>query len=67
MKEQGLSVILAASDTFRAAAIDQLQVHADKLGVKLIITILRNDLNNLDYPFLKDLYSDFKDKVIVAI
>jgi len=32
----GLSVVMAASDTFRAAAIDQLKVHADKLGVKLI-------------------------------
>ncbi len=30
------TVVLAAGDTFRAAAIDQLQEHADKLGVKLI-------------------------------
>ncbi len=31
-----LSVVLAASDTFRAASIEQLQLHANKLGVKLI-------------------------------
>jgi fused signal recognition particle receptor len=31
-----LKVVMAAADTFRAAAIDQLQVHADKLGVKMI-------------------------------
>jgi fused signal recognition particle receptor len=31
-----MSSVLAASDTFRAAAIDQLQKHADNLGVKLI-------------------------------
>ena len=31
-----LSVVFAASDTFRAAAIQQLQEHADKLGVKMI-------------------------------
>ncbi len=36
LKEKGLSVVLAAADTFRAAAIDQLGIHADKLGVKLI-------------------------------
>jgi len=36
LQSQGLSVVLAAADTFRAAAIDQLQLHADKLGVKLI-------------------------------
>ncbi len=31
-----LKVVMAASDTFRAASIEQLQQHADKLGVKLI-------------------------------
>jgi fused signal recognition particle receptor len=30
------SVVLAACDTFRAAAIQQLEEHADKLGVKII-------------------------------
>ena len=30
------SVVLAAADTFRAAAIDQLQIHADNLGVRMI-------------------------------
>ncbi|PIN74677.1 signal recognition particle-docking protein FtsY [Candidatus Woesearchaeota archaeon CG10_big_fil_rev_8_21_14_0_10_37_12] len=36
LQNNNLSVVLAAADTFRAAAIDQLQLHADKLGVKLI-------------------------------
>lgn len=36
LQSQGLSVVMAAADTFRAAAIDQLQLHADKLGIKLI-------------------------------
>jgi len=31
-----LSCVWAAADTFRSGAIDQLQVHADKLGVKVI-------------------------------
>src|SRR3989344_4549358 len=31
-----LSVVLAACDTFRAAAIQQLEEHADRLGVKII-------------------------------
>lgn len=35
-KAQGLKVILAAGDTFRAAAIDQLQVWANRVGVELI-------------------------------
>ena len=35
-KNQGLHVVLGAADTFRAAAIDQLQVWADRTGVPLI-------------------------------
>lgn len=36
LKNEKLSVCLAAADTFRAAAIEQLQVHADKIKVPLI-------------------------------
>lgn len=35
-KAQGKKVLLAAADTFRAGAIDQLQVWADRAGVELI-------------------------------
>ena len=36
LKNQGKSVILGAADTFRAAAIDQLGVWADRAGVPMI-------------------------------
>jgi fused signal recognition particle receptor len=36
LKKDGKKVILAAADTFRAAAIDQLQIWADRVGVELI-------------------------------
>jgi fused signal recognition particle receptor len=35
-KKQGKNILLAAADTFRAAAIDQLEVWADRNNVKLI-------------------------------
>ncbi len=35
-KEQGYSVVIAAGDTFRAGAIEQIEIHAESLGVKLI-------------------------------
>lgn len=35
-KQEGRRVMLAAGDTFRAAAIDQLQVWADRVGVDLV-------------------------------
>src|SRR3989338_7468197 len=36
LKERKISCVLAASDTFRAASIEQLQQHADKIGIKMI-------------------------------
>lgn len=35
-KEQGKSVVLAAADTFRAAASEQLAVWADRAGVRIV-------------------------------
>lgn len=36
LKNEGKKVLLAAADTFRAAAIDQLQIWADRAGVDLV-------------------------------
>lgn len=36
LKDDGKKVILAAADTFRAAAIDQLQIWADRAGVDMV-------------------------------
>ena len=36
LKAQGKTVVVAAADTFRAAAIEQLQVWTDRAGVELI-------------------------------
>jgi fused signal recognition particle receptor len=36
LQDKGYSVVLAAGDTFRAGAIEQLEVHANALGVKII-------------------------------
>ena len=36
LKDQGKKVVLAAADTFRAGAIDQLSVWADRIGVDII-------------------------------
>jgi fused signal recognition particle receptor len=36
LKSQGVKLVLACSDTFRAGAIEQLKYHADRLGVPMI-------------------------------
>ncbi len=35
-QKQGFSVLLAAADTFRAAAADQLEIHAGRLGCRIV-------------------------------
>ncbi len=35
-KQAGFYVVISASDTFRAAAIEQAGIHADKIGVKIV-------------------------------
>ena len=34
--KKGNKVLLAAADTFRAAAVDQLDIHADRLGLRIV-------------------------------
>jgi fused signal recognition particle receptor len=36
LMDQGYSVVLAAGDTFRAGAIEQLEVHGNNLGLKVV-------------------------------
>ncbi|AEC51176.1 signal recognition particle protein [Pyrococcus sp. NA2] len=36
LKKNGFSVVIAASDTFRAGAIEQIEEHAKRIGVKVI-------------------------------
>ena len=36
LMKDGYTVVLAAGDTFRAGAIEQLSIHADKLGCKIV-------------------------------
>ncbi|MDO5308026.1 MAG: signal recognition particle-docking protein FtsY [Planctomycetia bacterium] len=43
MKERGLKVVLGAADTFRAAAVDQLTIWAERLGVEIVTGAPQSD------------------------
>ena len=43
LKSSGKSVVLGAADTFRAAAIDQLEIWADRAGVSMVKSIEGTD------------------------
>ncbi|AGH48349.1 MULTISPECIES: signal recognition particle-docking protein FtsY [Sphingomonadales] len=53
LKEQDYSVMLVAGDTFRAAAIGQLQVWADRVGVPIISGKEGGDAASLVYEGVK--------------
>lgn len=36
LREKGFGVVLAAADTFRAASIEQISLHGEKLGIKVV-------------------------------
>ena len=65
LQQNGLSVVLAAADTFRAAAIDQLQLHADNLKVKLIKHDYGSDPAAVAFDAIKHAEASKKDVVLI--
>jgi len=64
-KKEGFSVILAAADTFRSGAIDQLQEHANKLGVKVIKQQYGADPAAVAFDAVKSAKANNVDVVII--
>ena len=65
LKDNGFSVVLSAADTFRAAAIQQLQHHGDKLNVKVIKHDYGSDPAAVAFDTIK--YADAKGIDVVLI
>ena len=64
-KKKGLKVVLGAADTFRAAAIDPLQVRADRVGVPLVKQQTGSDPASVAYDTLSSALSQGADVVII--
>ena len=64
-KIQGYSVVLGAADTFRAAAIDQLQVWADRVGVPLVKQQMGSDPASVAFDTLQSAVAQNADIVII--
>ena len=61
----GKKVVLGAADTFRAAAIDQLQVWADRVGVPLVRQEMGSDPASVAFDTLKSAVAQDADVVII--
>ncbi|MGY0408913.1 MAG: signal recognition particle-docking protein FtsY [Polaribacter sp.] len=64
-KKQGLNVVLGAADTFRAAAIDQLQVWADRTNVPIIRQEMGSDPASVAFDTLTSAVTQNADVVII--
>jgi len=64
-QKEGLSVVLAASDTFRAAAIQQLEEHANRLNVKMVKHDYNSDPAAVAFDAIK--YAEAKKIDVVII
>ena len=64
-RQQGMSVMLAAGDTFRAAAIEQLQVWGERTGTEVIAGTQGGDAAALAYQALEAARSKGTDVLII--
>ena len=64
-KKAGKHVVLGAADTFRAAAIDQLQVWADRTDVPIVKQTMGSDPASVAFDTLKSAVKQKADVVII--
>ena len=65
IQKEGKTVVLAACDTFRAGAIEQLGIHADKLGCKIVKQDHGADPAAVAYDAIEHAKSKRKDVVFI--
>lgn len=64
-KKAGFKVVLGAADTFRAAAIDQLQIWADRVGVPIVRQEMGSDPASVAFDTLQSAVAQNADVVII--
>lgn len=53
LKKEGITSVLAASDTFRSAAIEQIKIHGEKIGIKVISNEYQSDPASVGYDAIQ--------------
>ena len=64
-KRAGFKVVLGASDTFRAAAVDQLKIWADRVGVSIVSQGMGADPASVAFDTVKSALAQDADVVII--
>jgi len=63
--DDGKSVILAAGDTFRAAAVEQLKIWGERVGAPVITRQIGADAAGLAYDALKQAQDEARDVLMI--
>lgn len=64
-KAQGKKVVLGAGDTFRAAAVDQLQIWSDRTGVPIVKQAMGSDPASVAYDTVQSAKAQAADVVLL--
>ena len=64
-KESGLKVVLGAADTFRAAAVDQLTIWGERVGVPVIKQAMGSDPASVAYDTVEHAKAQGADVVLI--
>src|ERR1700753_2565647 len=64
LKQAGSQVVIGAADTFRAAAVDQIQLWGDRVGVRVVAQAMGSDPASVAYDTLRSAVSNGDDVAI---
>ena len=65
LKSQGKKVVIGAADPFRAAAVDQLQIWAERAGVDIVRQQMGSDPASVAYDTVKSAVAKGADVVLI--
>lgn len=65
LRQAGSKVVLGAADTFRAAAVDQIQLWGDRVGVRVVAQPMGSDPASVAYDTLRSAVANGEDVAII--
>jgi fused signal recognition particle receptor len=65
LKNMGVTSVMAAGDTFRAGAIEQITIHGNRLGIKVISQKAGSDPASVAYDAIEHAKARYKDVVLI--
>lgn len=65
LKQAGSQVVIGAADTFRAAAVSQIQLWGERVGVRVVAQAMGSDPASVAYDTVKSAVSNGDDVVII--